>query len=344
MSPKTLAVLAVLTVCAVIAAGFSLGLETGERQDPRIGTAVFPGLIDRANDVTTIKIENRRGKLTMDRQSKGWVLHESDDYPVIATKARGMVLDLASLQFHEPKTKRPEKYAKLYLRDIGEPESQSGQITLLDKDGTVLARLIVGNSKLNLPGTKSGGIYIRLPGEVQAWLAQGGVYLSAVPSDWLEPKILHIAGERIKRAEIRNPAGNPVVITKRNAKSLVFTLQGLQDGQKLKYNDEPKLIATNLENFELEDVRLAGAVSFSPERTTVAVFQTFDGLEITVETTTKDGKYWARFSATALPDADSPAAAEARKLTERTKDWVYRIADYRASRLTQTFTGMIDAK
>ena len=61
MSPKTIVVLAVLTICAVIGAGISLDLQTGARQDPRVGTPVFPGLIDRVNDVTTIKIENHRG-------------------------------------------------------------------------------------------------------------------------------------------------------------------------------------------------------------------------------------------------------------------------------------------
>lgn len=339
MSPKTIVVLAVLAICMTIAAGASLTLDRGARLDPLIGTAVFPGLLDRANDVTEFTVESNLGKLSFDRSESGWTLRESDNYPVLTVKARGAILDIASLRFHEAKTKRPDKFAKLNLLDFDAAGSGSSRIILKSKDGSVLSDLIVGNSKFNLPGTTTGGVYVRLPGKNQAWLAQGGVGFTGVASDWLEPKVFNIAGHRIKRTEIFNPGNESVVITKRNEKTLVFTLQGVPLGYKIRYAEEPKLIATNLEAFELEDARAAKSVPFPHSGTKKTVFETFDGLQITAETTSHQGKFWSRFAFSAQPN--SAAAAEAKELSERTKNWVYQIADYRAARFTKTMSELV---
>lgn len=342
MSPKTIAVLAALAISMTVAAGIALTLDRGARQDPRIGTPVFPALTDRANDVAAITVESNLGKLSFDRGASGWTLQESDDYPVQAVKANGAVLDLAALHFHEAKTKQPEKYAKLNLLDFNALESKSNRVTVKDKNGAVLADIIVGNSKFNLPGTKTGGVYIRLPGDEQTWLAQGGVGFSGVASNWLEPKVFHITGDRIKHVAIQHRDGPPVVVTKRTAKTLVFTLEGVPAGFQIKYNEEPKLIATNLEDVKLEDARAAGAISFAAPQTTRTVFQTFDGLEIIAETVKQNGQNWVRFLFAPLPDAQETAKADARRFSERTKNWVYRIADFRAARFTKPFGDLVE--
>lgn len=339
MNVRAIAILAVLAAAAVIAAAVALGIDSQARQDPRVGTLVFPELNERANDVAVLTIESNLGALTLKRGSGGWTLKESDGYPVTPVKARGSVLDLATLRFHEPKTVRPEKYAKLNLLDFNAPGSGSTRVTVQDKGGALLAELIVGNSKFNLPGTKTGGVYLRLPGETRTWLAAGGLNLSGLPGDWLEPTVLHIAGARIKQVEIRAPQDPLVVITKRNAKTLVYTLNGVPAGYKIRYDEEPKLIATNLEAFELEDARRAGAITFDPARTTRTQFETFDGLRVTAETTALDGKFWTRFTAAAAPG--SKATGEAKAIADATKGWVYRIAGYRSERLTKRFEDML---
>ena len=339
MSVRTILILAVLAAVAVVAAAIALGTDQSADQDPRIGTLVFPDLNDRANDVATLKVESGHGTLTLQRADGAWTLKESDGYPVVPVKANGSVLDLATLRFHEPKTERPEKYAKLNLLDFDAPGSGSTRVTVQDSAGAMLAELLLGNSKFNLPGTKTGGIYLRLPGEQRAWLAAGGLNLSGLPGDWLEPTVLHVAGARIKRTEIRRPQGPPVVITKRNPKTLVYTLDGVPAGYKVRYDEEPKLIATNLEAFELEDARRRGAIEFDPARTTRTLFETFDGLQVVAETTAIDGKYWTRFSASA--SAGSQAGGEADAINEATKGWVFRVADYRGERLTKRFEEML---
>jgi len=339
MSIRAILVLALLTAAAVAAAAIALSTGRNAEQDPRIGALVFPGLNDRANDVATLKVESGYGVLTLQRAAGAWTLKESGGYSVMPVKANGSILDLATLRFHEPKTARPEKYAKLNLLDFDAPGSGSTRVTVRDNDGAMLAELLVGNSKFNLPGTKTGGIYLRLPVEKQTWLAAGGLNLSGIPGKWLEPVVLHVAGERIKRVEIRQPQGQPVIITKRNPRVLVYHLNAVPAGYKVRYDEEPKLIATNLESFELEDVRRAGTVKFDPARTTRTVFETFDGLQVTAVSAVVDGKYWTRFAAVAT--VGSQAGGEAKAITEATKNWVYRIADYRGERLTKRFAAMV---
>lgn len=339
MSIRSIIILAVLAAAAVAAAAISLSINSAARLDPRIGTLVFPDLSQKANDVASFTVESGLGTLTLKRAGGGWTLQESDNYPVIPVKANGSVLDLATLRFHEPKTSRPEKYTKLNLEDVDAPDSKSTRVTVQNKAGDTLAEMIVGNSKFNLPGTKTGGVYVRLPGETRTWLAAGGLNLSGLPSDWLEPLVMHIAGERIREVVIRRPEGPPVVINKRNAKTLVYNLNNVPAGYKIRYEEEPKLIATNLESFELEDARRAGAIAFDPAQTATTVFETFDGLRISAESTVIDGKYWTRFAFAAADG--SKAAGEAKALADSTKGWVYRIADYRGERLTKSFAELI---
>ena len=342
MSPKTIIILAVLAICTTIGASLAVSFDSGARQDSRIGAALFPDLIDEANDVASITLKSNFSTLTLDRSSVGWTLRESDGYPVQTVKANGAVLDLAFLRFHEPKTNRPDKYAKLNLLDFDASDSGSSYVIVRDKDKAVLAELIVGNSKFNLPGTKTGGVYVRLPGDARAWLAQGNVNLNGQASHWLERSILSITRDRIKRVEVGRPPAKPVVVTKQSAKSLVFSLQGMPANFKLRYKDEPALIASNLEDLMLVDVRKAGTIAFAPGNTNKTVFETFDGLGIIVETTANNGGTWARFALVAKSDAAPSVTTEAKKLTERTKRWVYRVPAFRAARFTKSMAELIE--
>lgn len=342
MKVKTILVLAALTVCACIAAAVALSLDHEANLDPRIGEPVLPTLVDQVNDAATITVKSGRGTLHLDRGPDGWSLRESDGYPVITVRAKGTLLDLVSLRFHEPKTNRPEKYGKLNLLDPDAPGAESIHVAVADKDGETLADVLIGNTKFNLPGTKTGGVYLRLPDETRTWLAAGGINLSNLPGDWLRREIIDIAGDRIRRTEIRNGDGPPVVVTKRNPQTLVYVLNGVPAGYKLKYDNEPKVVATNLEDFELDDARRAGAIDFPPGRTAKTVFETFDGLRVTVETVARDDGPWSRFDVVATEDASDAVRQEARTLAERLAEWVYRIPPYRAARLTKSFGEMIE--
>jgi len=338
MGPKTIVILAVLALSAVIAAGVALTLESASSRDARIGSPVFPDLIDRANEVVTLNVASRRGQLTLERGEAGWRLAQSDGFKVMAVKASGSILDLASLRYYEEKTSRPEKYGKLLLRDIDAAGSESKRIVLKDAAGAVLADLIIGRGKISLPGTDSGGIFIRLPGDKRTWLARGGLNFGELASDWLDREIFDIAGDRVERVEIIRPNGETLVITKRSPMTLVYSLNAMPSGTQLRIEEEPALIASNLEGFLIEDARRAGAVPFAPDQIARARFETFDGLRAVAEIVVVDGQGWVRFRFSGT----GAAAAEARALSKKTKGWVYRIAGFRAERLTKRLADMVE--
>lgn len=337
MGPKTIVILAALTLVAVIAAGIALTFESASSRDARIGSPVFPDLLDQVNDVATMSIVSRRGRLTLERNDTGWRLKESDGFKVMPIKASGSVLDLATLRFYEQKTSRPDKYYKLLLRDIDEAGSQSKRVTVKDAKGAVLADIILGLGKSNLPGTDAGGLFIRLPGDTRTWLAQGGLNFAELASGWLEREIFDIAGDRIKRVEIVRSDGGSLVITKRSPMTVAYLLETMPPDTKIKYDEEPGLIATNLERFVIEDARRAGAIAFPPDRINRARFETFDGLQAVAEIVFVDGQGWVRFRFRGT----GAAAAEAQTLTDKTKDWVYRIAGFRGERLTKRRADML---
>ena len=86
-------------------------------------------------------------------------------------------------------------------------------------------------------------------------------------------------------------------------------------------------------------MRRAGAIKFYPMHTASTLFETFDGLQVTAESTVIDGKYWARFQVTTADG--SQANGEAKAIAESTKGWVYRVANYRGERLTKRFESML---
>jgi hypothetical protein len=159
------------------------------------------------------------------------------------------------------------------------------------------------------------------------------------PSEWIEREIFNIAGDRIKRVEITRPSGETLVITKRSPMTLVYSLNAMPSGTKIKYDEEPGLIASNLEQFLIEDARRAGTVSFAPGKIARARFETFDGLSSVAEVTIVNQQGWVRFS---FSGTGAAAVSEAQALSDKTRDWVYRIAGFRAERLTKRLVDMLE--
>ncbi len=175
MTPRGFTIIAVATLVAVVAAGVSItGRSVGK--DATLGGAVFPGLIDRVNDVATVVLEHNGGAFTMQRGGGGtWSMKESDGYPVDAAKAKKMVVELADLKLAEAKTSQTGRYVKLQLNDPSEKDSQARRVRLLDAKGAVMAEAILGRIRYDMPGLRSEGVYLRKSNDPQAWLAVGAV-------------------------------------------------------------------------------------------------------------------------------------------------------------------------
>jgi len=157
---------AALAVVAIVA------IATGDRGVSRAvpGERAFPALAANLGDVGSVGIKRNALSLTFVRDGDNWLVTEKANYPAAAGKVRQIVLAMADLLLVEPKTRQVESYPRLDVEDPG--GGKSTLVTLKDKSGATLADLIIGKRRYDRLGTGTDGIYVRKPGDTQAWLAR----------------------------------------------------------------------------------------------------------------------------------------------------------------------------
>jgi len=351
MTPRLLSALAAASVVAVIAAGYAVNQEHGF-ETATINSKVFPELRDKLNDVSQLKLVTNQRQMTLVRKDGNWQMLESDGYPGEVKNIQKVLIGLADLVYAEPKTSKPDLYAKLDVRDPSISESRGRHVTVLGKDGTTVADVILGKTRYNMPGTTRDGIYLRFPDQPQTWLAIGQLEASRLPGDWLKTDIVDIDGKTVKQARFRHPDGETLTVQKTAEDDKAFQLVDLPADKKLKFESDPENMATVLEKLELEDVRKASHFDFSPANIVTASFQTFDGLIIDLEMIELKGapasgedeaeiENWVRLSA----QADGGSAAErALQINEHTQGWAFKIPAYKASRMNKHMNDIIADK
>ena len=183
---------------------------------------------------------------------------------------------------------------------------------MLDGKGEPIVALIVGHRRMRTQGNVPEQVYVRLPGNNQSWLAEGGLQVDADPQVWLDRDIMNISHTLITK-----------VVSTRNGQTIELT----RDGDKLKVAqpaDHPKLedyklddVERALENLTFQDVKPASEPT--GDKIGEAVFSTSDGLEITVTVSHLDKDSWTRI-AVAAPDRGKP---EAERLNAKLSGWAF---------------------
>jgi len=216
MTPRTVTFLAVATAVAVGAATVSLNIERGYAPQAT-NELVFPGLIDKVNEVTKIAVDHKDGKIVVVRNADGtWTVPASDNFPANVAQAQKVILQLAGMRLFEAKTAQKDLYNRLHLEELNIKGTQARRVRLFGAKDTPLAELIVGKKKYNLPGPITEGAYVRKPSDPQTWLAKGEITVDPEVKAWLRKSILNIREEDVAAIEIRHPGGEIVKITKEN--------------------------------------------------------------------------------------------------------------------------------
>lgn len=306
MNSKTLMLLAGATVGTLVLAYVSLSHRDADvKAEPSLATVVgkdeksrlFPGLLAKVNDVTTVTIERKDGTVHLRKANDAWGLVDKGDYPVGMEPVRKMLIVLGEMTKIEEKTSDPALYSKLDVADPSAEGSKSARITLADKDGKELAKLIVGKERDSKGAVLSNQRYVRKDGEAPSWLVQGTFDLKEKASDWLVKEIIEVKRDRVRSVEITQPEGELLAVDRPSVDVSDFTLVDIPEGKELTYPTATSAIAGGLEYVNLEDVEPAGRVDFSVTAGPTAKYKTFDGLVITVKTKDQDGKSYAHFEA-----------------------------------------------
>ncbi len=355
---STLMLLAVVTAVAVAAAFVS---QRREAAIPSAGEPLLPGLLERVNDVRLISGLSAGEPFNVELSDGRWVVREKDGYPADADRVHLLLVGAASLRRIEPKTANPDLYPRIGLEDPSSPSATSMQIVIKDGDSEPLADLVVGRRRPAKTTLEDSEIYVRLGDDPQSWLVQGKLPKAGGALDWVSEIIVGVPEERIHEVEIEHPDGERILLRKARPEDVDYALVDRPEDREVdgqwKLND----IGRSFSEFELEDVRAGDLESVGGEPGLSAEMRTYDGLVVTLSTRV-DGErtlaaFGARFDAARTPasagvveeaGADrllDPAEvqAEASRLDEAWRGWVFELPSYRADYLAKRREEMLAA-
>lgn len=328
---RALGIAVVFLLAGLVAVTFS-----NRQSEPVAGALLFPDLKSRINDVSQVSISKAGESLTIRNESGKWVLAERQNYPADTGKLRQLLLALADASRLEQKTSNPDMYARLGVEDPG-AESKGQEIRITGPETETA--LIVGN----LAQRKYR--YVRIPGQAESWLIDQNPNIPADAGGWLLQPILDIDASRVRSVTITHGDKETIKIEKADSKASNFDVADIPAGRELSYPSIANGIAGVLSKLNLQDVAPAAEADtgVSPART---IFTTFDGLEVTVDSSLRGDNTWITVSADQLEAADKADSEsdEASKINARLGGWRYQIQGYKGDQLRRRWQDLLKAK
>jgi hypothetical protein len=317
MTPRRLAALFVAGIAVIVLAVWLSSQRHLERATAA-GELVLPGMEQALNSITEVRLtKGDDTHTTLKKGATDWVVDERG-YPADSGKVRKLLLDMASLNVVEEKTRTPANFPQLGVEDVNSPKATGTRVDA--KAGDKTYSLIVGKSS----GASSG--YVRVSNSMQSLLAAPSLTVDADPKRWLDHTLLDLAQDRVKDFTIK-PASGPSYSASRPSKDKPdFTVADIPKGRELSNPTAADPIAGSLSGLTLDDAQHAPASMPDPKTLAHASFHTFDGLALDL-TGRKDGtRTLISVSATST---DKSTEAQAQALAARTQGWEFEIPAYK---------------
>lgn len=295
MKLKTLSMLTVIAAILIIVA--VLMTKQQEPGIPMTGQPVFPELKTVINDVTELSVDTQSGTITLHRQEDIWRVKEKYDYPADLGAVREMLIGLAELTTLEPKTRKPEFYEKLGLQDVEAEGSLSTGVTLKDATDNTVAAAVIGNDRPAKVKSGAKELFIRKVGDPQTWLVQGRLTVEKNPGKWLDKELTQIETKRVRRLIVTHPDKTRLVVEKAKPADLNYQVANLPEGLEIESQFTVNNVVSTITSLSLDDVKPQNEVPFDGQPVRTAVFETFDGLQGTVQLLPKDEKNYVTISA-----------------------------------------------
>lgn len=326
-----------MSITAIMVAAAAAALATGGAGDGAGGAdqPALPGLAQRLGDIALVEIKRTGFDLTFVRDGDNWLTAQKGNYPADAGKVRRVVLALADMTLVEPKTGNPQLYPRLEVEDPG--KGKSTLVTIKDKSGAALGRLIVGKHSYDRLGEGDDGMYVREPADPQSWLARGSLDLADDVPNWLARRIVNIPDSRVAKVVLTQPDGSALTLSRAKPDEK-FALENPPQNAKYKSDTVLGEPAMALETLDLDDVQPAAKLPVPGNGVTAASYTTFDGMTLNVKLFRHDNQSWVALAATGT----GKAATEAKNLDKGVSHWVYAIPAYKAKMLETRLADLIE--
>ena len=294
------------------------------------GDLVLPGLQKALNSVSEVRLfKGDKSRTTLRQGTSGWTVSERG-YPADSGKVRKLLLDLASLQVVEEKTRTPANFPLLGVQDVSSPKSTGTQVDAIAPGKTY--SLIVGKTS----GAKSE--FVRVANSDQSLLATPAVSVETDPKHWLDQTLLDVQQERIRNFTIRPAGSREYTGSRANKNQRDFTVADLPKGRELANPTSADPVAGSLGGLTLSDVQHAPAAAPDAKSLSHATFRTFDGLQIDL-TGRKDGA--RTLVSVAASSSDKSTQAQAQAITARAQGWEYEIPSYKYDGIFQPLEDLL---
>lgn len=332
MNPKHLTPLAVLAAAAVVATAWVLHTSTPTVASDRRGETVMPSLLAKANDITGLVVRDSSGTITVERRDNRFVAADSG-YPIKTDTIRDIVGSSAALAYEESRTADPARYGDLGLADPDAKDAKdAGKEITFRTAGADLADFVVGKPDSTASGP-NGGVFIRVKGDAQTFLARGNVRLPTSRSDWFVPFDLDVKRSEVTKVELTGGGRDGVTATVKADKP--GTLE-LADVPEKRTAEEFKVsrLASVVDGFTFRDVRKAPQGAEDGRQMIVSAS---NGLRLTVTSIGNASDGWVRIAVEATEDA---AKDKAKLIASKVNGYEFRLPSNLAEVLTWTVTDL----
>ncbi len=334
MTPRNLSILVVLGIVA-LAGGWYFGAATRPAQKVAIdgGRLAFPDLAPKLRQVARIEIASQGKTTTIAVKDGRGALTDRGGYPVIDTKLRGMLTALTELRLMEPRTSDPDQLRRLGVEDPAAKDSKSTLLRLVDASDKPILTLITGHRRVRTQAKVAEQIYVRFPGDNQAWLAEGALQVDSDPQLWLDRDVMNIDAKRIAGVTVTR-GGEVLGFTRKDDKLALTQPADAPPLDEYRVDD----VARALEYLNFQDVQPNSAPV--GEALGQGAFVTSDGLRITASVFKAEKDISVRFAVT----GDDAAKAEAEKLAAKVSGWTYQLGAWKEKALTPTLADLRKAE
>ncbi|MBW8366609.1 MAG: DUF4340 domain-containing protein [Arenimonas sp.] len=277
--------LLLLALGVLLASGLAWWLVERQAQGDAVSeTIALPGFAGRVDAVDRIEVLGAGANplVSIEKRDGQWLMPDRDGWPANQREVGSALFRLGQVRRIEAKTADPGRHARLGVEDVSAADAKGTQLVLSGGAGEPV-RVTVGNNHPTL-----GGSYVRLGDQAQAWLLDEDIAPARSAPDWLDRRLLDLPMARIDLIRVTPAKGRAFVLSRVDDR---FSLDGLSPNA-MADPDAGNTTAQFTQQLPLDDV----AKDTGAAATQTAVFETLDGLRITVAAWPQDAGTWARLA------------------------------------------------
>lgn len=277
------------------------------------GEPVLPGFAQTRAEASQIRITLADETYTLFAAPGGWRLEGSDGYPIRADRLSELAGGLETLVWDAPRTRDP---AKMNAIGLGDPrEGGNGALVeVIGPEGEVSAALLTGR--------KDEHIYVRRPGEMQAYKVTGSLPPLYTAEAWLDLDIIDLNADAVSAVRLIDASGASLFLQRTiGASDRAFRPAPPQEDYELVNRLVTTGPALALTRFQPVGVKPASSLKTRPIGRHIT--QTHDGLEVDVRPYREADGHFVTLRAIEAGEGAHRGGA----INERANGWAFQISE-----------------